>query len=314
MGCKKEGNRQIMASTNEGLISSIERFAVHDGSGIRTLVFLKGCPLRCLWCNNPEGQLNKPELMVYPERCIGCEACLEVCPVGAISMEDGRILTDRAKCLACGRCAEACYANARTISVRWMSIDQVIKGVIRDLPFYRKSGGGVTLSGGEPTLQTEFARNLLRELQEQGISTAIETTGYLNWRRFSTLVPYLDQILYDLKHTDCKKHVGRTGVPNELILKNLTRLSKTGISLIVRIPLIPGFNTADCELGQIFDVIRDLGVTEVHLLPYHSLGKGKYAALGREYGLDGIGPPTAEQVDLAKELCKTRGLKVSVGG
>jgi pyruvate formate lyase activating enzyme len=185
---------------------------------------------------------------------------------------------------------------------------------MKDWLFYRKSGGGVTLSGGEPTLQIHFARDLLYELQEQGVSTAIETSGCVEGAHLRTLLPYLSQVLYDLKHIDSEMHRSGTGVPNELIIKNLIELSKEDIPIIVRIPLIPGFNDNEHQLDRAFNFIRELGIREVHLLPYHSLGRGKYRALGREYTMAKTAFPNLSQIDFAEELGRTRGLNVVVGG
>lgn len=297
------------------VITNIQRFSVHDGPGIRTTVFVKGCPLRCPWCQNPENLKPYPELMYYRQDCISCGLCLKACPAGAIRPgEDGRILTDRRSCTVCGRCVEACYPGARKICGQPYTVDEVYKEVLKDEVVYATTSGGVTLSGGEFTLYPEFAAQILERCRRRGIHTAIETCGYAPWERMELIARPVDLFLFDVKVIDPEKHRRWTGVDNRLILENARRLPGAGRRMIVRVPLIPKVNDDADEFGRIVEFAGSLNAASLHILPFHQLGKSKYAALDLDYALSDLEEPTEEAVERCREIAVQRGLKVSVGG
>ncbi len=276
-----------------GTVFSIERYAVHDGNGIRTIVYLKGCPLRCLWCANPEGQEARPQVFTFSDRCIGCGRCGGACPRGAAGGDPstgGQELPT--PCAGCGRCVDACPAAARRLFGRQMTVGEVLDAVLKDRAFYRRSGGGVTLSGGEPTAQAAFARDLLSACRRQGLHTAIETCGYTSFPPLANIARHLDLILYDVKHMDREAHRRMTGVPNDLILDNLRRLDAQGVPIVVRIPVIPGLNDSRENLTATAAFAAALpSVRAVELLAYHNYGSRKYAHCGREYALPDVELP-----------------------
>ncbi len=262
-----------------GSIFDIQRFSIHDGPGIRTTVFFKGCNLRCLWCHNPESQSAKPQLMYYADKCVGCGACA-FC---------GK--THTAACTGCGECVKVCRHGAREISGHTASVSDVISAAERDKIYYETSGGGVTLSGGEPLLQPEFACALLASCKERGINTAVETAGCAPWEVFEKLLPYVGLWLFDLKGADEEKHKKNTGVSNRLILENAEKLKKSGADIRFRMPYIPGYND-----GELPAVRALAGEYPLELMAYHDIGAGKYAALGREYPCAGVAPPDKTQL------------------
>lgn len=269
-----------------GVIFDIERHALHDGPGIRTLVFLKGCTLRCRWCSNPEGQSIRPEVLFYDQRCTGCGRCVDACPHGAIIPGGPHPRTDRSRCTGCGSCVAVCPVSARVLAGKTLRADQVLDIVLKDEVFYRHSAGGITVSGGEPLAQLQFLHDLLSGCKEYGIHTAVETAGHVSWETFERILPVTDLFLYDLKHMDEEKHLGSTGASNRQILQNLAKLASRGVEIIVRVPVVPQYNFSLAELEAIFTFVRSLSsIRELHLLPYHSLGASKYRALDREYGL-----------------------------
>jgi len=296
-----------------GLIFDVKRYAIHDGPGIRTTVFFKGCPLSCWWCHNPEGQSFEPELMTWPDRCVGCKTCVSVCPNSAVSAVNGSIFTDRSRCKACGVCAEKCPANAREIVGKRISVDELTREVKKDLPFYEESGGGVTVSGGEPLAQPVFLNAFLSACKKEGVHTALDTSGYAETETVLKISENVDLFLYDLKLMDEEKHRLYTGVPNKLILKNLEKLNSLGKRTFVRFPLIPGVNDDEenvYALGEFVSKLRS--VEEIDILPYHKLGTEKARRLGKEVKL--FEKPSDETVEnVAKELEKF-GLKVKKGG
>jgi pyruvate formate lyase activating enzyme len=271
-----------------GLIFDIQRFSIHDGPGIRTTVFMKGCPLSCLWCHNPESQAAKPELFFSPEKCIGCGNCVEACARGCHRFEDDIHVLDRDRCVCCGDCRLDCYAQALELVGKTMTVEEVLAEVLKDRPFYTKSGGGVTLSGGEPMQQFEFARALLVAAKRAGLSTCIETSGMSTAERFVALIPSVDLFLYDIKETDPEVHRQCTGAENRAIVENLRSLDRAGALLILRCPIIPGLNDRDTHFQQIAELAGSLThVKEIHVLPYHALGTAKSRRLGKM-------PPLAE--------------------
>ncbi len=279
-------------------VSDIKRFAVHDGDGIRTTVFLKGCPLRCLWCHNPEGLERPPELAFYAHKCVHCGACASVC--ASHTVVDGVHSFDRAACVACGRCAEVCPANALQLYGREMTVEEVFAVVEKDRAFYEQTGGGVTLSGGECLLYPDFCAALLSKSKAAGIGTAVDTCGFVERSSLEAVLPYTDLFLYDLKAYDEGTHIALTGQSNARILDNLRFLSERGAPVELRIPVVPSYN--EQELPAIADFLRTLkNIKKVRLLAYHDYARSKYLALGKTDTLPKIPLPTAQWLaDLQK--------------
>jgi pyruvate formate lyase activating enzyme len=298
-----------------GIIFDVRRYAIHDGPGIRTTVFLKGCPLACWWCHNPESQAPGPELIFRESRCIACGACIEACPNGIPARGGMAAEAGPADCKRCGACAAVCYAGAREIVGREATVEEVMFEVERDRTFYERSGGGVTFSGGEPLMQPEFLEALLAASRERGIRTAIDTCGYAPWVTIDGIRGLVDLFLYDLKVVDEARHVELTGVSNEIILANLRRLSEAGHAIILRVAIIPGINDND-------DSLRAIGAFASHLpklirldiLPYNRMGVEKYARLDREYRLGGAPPLSDERLKAIGKTLEGFGLRVSIGG
>jgi pyruvate formate lyase activating enzyme len=295
-----------------GVVFDIRRFSIHDGPGIRTTVFLKGCPLACAWCHNPEGQSAGPELIMRSSRCLRCGACVEACPEDAIRMGADGPVTDPERCEQCGICADACFSGARELAGRELTVAQVMAEVERDRPFYDESGGGATFSGGEPLLQPEFLLGLLRACKAQEIRTALDTCGYGPWSALDRVRPYVNLFLYDIKSLDDVQHLAVTGVSNRTILQNLRMLSELGHPIVLRIPVIPGINDGAEGMRAIGALAADLpSVVHVELLPYHRIGVEKYGRIAREYSLPEILPPSQEHLaELAESLRKGFGLQV----
>lgn len=296
-----------------GCVFDIQHYCIHDGPGLRTLVFLKGCPLRCIWCSNPESQLTAQEIGWHQSRCIGCYECVKVCPNNSIGVVDGKIAINRATCNSCGKCVDICPGKALRLYGRQFKVSEVVKEVEKDLGFYEDEGG-VTLTGGEPLLQAEFARAVLKECKEMGIGTAVETTGCVQWPAIEQVIAYTDIFLYDLKHLDSNKHREFTGVGNEVIVENLTKADRAGAKIRVRFPFIPGINDGQNiqDLIQYCHSINNLD--GIDILPYHKLGENKYRALGRQYQLANLQPPKDDVVLHIKGLMEEAGFKATIGG
>jgi len=290
-----------------GRIFDIQRFSIHDGPGIRTTVFLKGCPLRCLWCHNPEGISPQPELSFVPDRCVACGACVRACPEGAHRMADGHHVLKRELCRHCGACVEQCPAGALEMAGREASVSEVLSEAVRDRPFYETSGGGVTLSGGEPTMQPEFCLALLRAARAEGLHTCVDTCGYCEWSRLEQMLPLVDLWLFDFKESDTQRHRDYTGVPNGRILENLRRLCASGARLVLRCPIIPGLNDRDDHFEAIRRLAAELGLSRVELLPYHGFGDGKVERFGLS-GLRRIKAPTPAPHQVAEWQARTGGV------
>lgn len=282
---------------SRGLITHIQRFSIHDGPGIRTTVFFKGCPLRCFWCHNPETWRMQPEIQVFPDRCIGCGACLERCEQGVHQLEHGAHRFRRELCLACGRCAETCYAQALVLTGKWWTAEQLTQELLRDRPFYEQSDGGITLSGGEPLLQADFSLRLLQQCHQAGLHTAIETAALCPWPDLQSLLPWLDLVMMDIKLVDEAGHRAAAGAPNRLILDNARRLAQTAIPLIVRTPIIPTVNDTLEAVGEIASLIRDFpNLLYFELMPFHRLAQGKYHSLGLEYRAANLNPLSPDEM------------------
>jgi pyruvate formate lyase activating enzyme len=297
-----------------GIVFDIRRFSIHDGPGIRTTVFFKGCPLACPWCHNPEGIDPTPALVYHANRCVHCGACLPSCPQGAISLRDGTVLTDRSRCLQCGDCTEACYAEAREMAGRSMSVAKVMAEVGRDVVFYDESGGGVTFSGGEPLLQADFLLALLQACRVQGFHTALDTCGYAPWETLDRVREYIGLFLYDVKLMDEARHRRCTGVSNAPILENLRRLAGHGQRIVLRLPLIPGVNDDAGNVRATGALAAELRIPEVDVLPYHQAGVDKYGRLEMDYTLPDTRPPDAEQMEKVAATLREFGLVVKIGG
>ncbi len=296
------------------IIFDIMRFATHDGPGIRTTVFFKGCPLACAWCHNPEGQRYQPDLLYFEDRCRRCGDCVLACPQQAIERVDGTPHTVAAKCQRCGTCTEVCLAEARRIAGRRISIKELIGEIEKDLVFFEESGGGVTLSGGEPVSQPRFVSALLGVLRERGIRTVIETCGFAPSDVFLDVALVASRVLFDLKLVDDGLHRRYTGVSNARICANLEALAARGRAVAVRIPVVPGINDGDEEIERFAGYLSRVEVREVELLPYHRIGAEKYRRLGIAYELKDTPQPAAEDLERFAGVLKGRGLAVRIGG
>ncbi|MDF2513073.1 MAG: bssD [Herbinix sp.] len=268
------------------LVTNIQKYSIHDGEGIRTTVFFKGCPLSCTWCHNPETQSFSRQLMFQKEGCTGCGSCVLGCPNHAISMIDGSAVTDEANCTCCGSCLDYCLQNIREISGKYFTIKELITEVEKDKAFYEQSGGGITLSGGEVLCQNlEYLTELLRRLKEKGYRVNLDTCGYAPFERFRQVIPFTDTFLYDLKIMDTHLHKEQTGVWNDIILDNLIKLSREGANLWLRIPVIGGINNTRAHMECLADFLKreKILIEQIHLLPYHNTGSNKYMRLNQTY-------------------------------
>lgn len=297
-----------------GAIFNIQKFSIHDGPGIRTTVFFKGCPLRCLWCHNPESQNAKSEMLYDRRKCVLCRTCETVCPTKAIRLENDRMVTDMDKCVFCGKCITYCMYEARDTAGKEYTVDEVLKVVLQDRVFYKQSGGGVTVSGGEPLMQIDFAEELLRRLKEEGIHTAVDTCGAVSFDVLERIAKYTDLFLYDIKLMDDQKHKEYIGVSNKLIIDNLIKLSKIHDNINIRMPIIEGINADNSHIKETLDLIKDLNIVKINLLPYHDIAKHKYYKLGRGYDEEKMSKPSDEKMNIYKEMIEKSGYKVKIGG
>jgi pyruvate formate lyase activating enzyme len=276
-----------------GLIFEVKRFAVHDGPGIRTTLFLKGCPLKCKWCHNPESISPQPQLAYYEHKCINCGECADICPEHAHSFIEGTHYFDRTKCISCGKCEDVCLGNALRLYGKEISVGEALKLAVDDRDFYGNEGG-VTLSGGEPLLQGEFCFELLKALKQEHIHTAVDTCGFVNWNTFEKILPVTDMFLFDLKHSNSTEHKKLTGQRNEIILENLERLSQHGACVEVRMPLIPEANDSEQNICASASLLEKLNIESVKLLPFHAMAKNKYSAIGMQHTMSQENPPEDE--------------------
>ena len=302
------------AGSETGDIFDIQRFSVNDGPGIRTIVFLKSCPLECQWCSNPESRHSSPELLYTLSRCLASGECVSVCPQSALTITGTGIVIDRTRCDGCGDCVAVCPSGALRLAGRRVTIEQVLDEVLRDRIFYEHSGGGMTLSGGEPLAQPGFARALLRRARALGIHTAVETSGSAGADAVRRVLSETDLILYDIKQIDPQKHRAGTGKSNRSILRNARIAAGVGVPMVIRVPVIPGFNDTPGEIMAIGEFAKELRVSELHLLPYHRYGVSKYAALGRPYPLADAVSPTEMAVRALRAALEALGLNVKIGG
>ena len=297
----------------KGIVFDIQRFSIHDGPGIRTIIFLKGCPLRCRWCSNPESQKMKPELMYRSDQCIRCGSCFKVCKVGAINL-DKEYIVDRDKCTSCGECVLVCPSSALLMKGKTMTVEEVIKEARKDSIQYYRSDGGITLSGGEALVQSEFAKELFKACKAQGWHTAVETEGYTNEEVIRDVMPYVDLVMLDIKSVDPKKHVEFTGVDNKTILRN-AKIIQEITNTVIRIPVIPEFNASREEITDIIKFVKTLpNVKKVHLLPYHRYGENKYKLLNREYEMKDTKELSDDYKSELKQIVESYGLECQIGG
>ncbi len=298
-----------------GIIFDIKKFAIHDGPGLRTTVFLKGCPLDCWACHNPEGKEARVNLFVREDRCTFCRDCLDVCEPEAISLDANMLRVDRSLCTTCGLCTDVCLPGALAIVGRKVTVEEVVKEVERDTVFYDQSGGGVTFSGGEPLSQPDFLLELMRECKERDISVAVDTSGQAPLELVKTVSELADLFLYDLKLVDAKRHEEFTGSSNEEILTNLTWVARNGPPVVVRVPLFAGVNDDDENISKLGEFVAGLpNRPSIDLLPYHRAGIDKYMRLGHGYRMADAVPPSDETVVAVTQKLRTYGLTVSVRG
>jgi len=281
-----------------GTVFNIQKFSVNDGPGIRTTVFLKGCPLNCIWCHNTESKFTKREIFYNFEKCIGCGKCSNICDYLCHIIEDGKHIYDRSRCIACGECTKECFTEALETVGETKTVEEVIEEVLKDKDFYENSGGGITLSGGEPLLQFEFSYELLKKAKQEGLHTCIETCGFAKEEDLIKIAPFVDIFLFDYKETNSIKHKEFTGVSNEGIIKNLKTLDELGCKIILRCPIIPTLNDREEHLHGIASIANELkNIVEINVEPYHPLGSSKAMFLGREYSLNDITFPQNETVE-----------------
>jgi pyruvate formate lyase activating enzyme len=293
---KKDNNIKKTA-----VLFNIQRFSLHDGPGIRTIIFFKGCPLNCLWCSNPEAQNSFPELTYNQRKCIGCKKCINVCPVDALSFTDEKIKIDRNRCDNCGKCLEVCISEALVMIGKEWSIEEIIDEIEKDRIFYFYSDGGVTLSGGDPFFQSNFLKPLIKKIKELNMSVAIETCGHVKENIFKDISGLADLILFDLKILQKEKHLKYTGKSNDLILSNLKQLSKGKGKLRIRYTVIPGINDSEKDILNLIRVLKENRIKEIELMPYHNLGVNKYKLLQRGYSFPELKAPRPEDLFQLKE-------------
>lgn len=298
----------------EGIVFNIQRYSIDDGPGVRSTVFLKGCPLSCLWCSNPESQNPLPEVTYRYTSCKRCGSCVKACPNGLISLEEDGIHIDRKSCVRCGKCIEACVPEALKMSGRKMTVDEVFKTVKRDIDFYRASGGGVTCSGGEILSQADFVTELFKRCRAEGINTCADTSGYGTPEAMEKILEYSDLVYFDLKHLDPAEHERLCGLKNDLILKNLAIAAKSGVDIVIRVPLIPGYTNSEENLRAVAKTVVETAgeKTPVNILPYHRYGANKYRMIDMKYQLEDVSELKPEELEQAKQIIESFGLKCEI--
>jgi pyruvate formate lyase activating enzyme len=301
-----------------GTVFNIQHYSIHDGPGIRTTVFVNGCPLRCAWCQNPESQTKVPRLFFTLEKCTGCGKCVDICPQKATSIVEGHSRTNREICRACGTCLGECPNEARALMGRQMTAQEVFEDVNSDSIFYKNSGGGVTVSGGDPLAQPDFVIEILRLCKQAGMHTAIDTSGYANWETFKRVLQFVDLVLFDFKHMDPEEHKRCTGVSNNLILENAKKIiiECPSVKLLARIPVVPGYNDSKENIIMTARFIsKELGKSiKVHLLPYHRMAETKYERLEEPQLALTIEPPSDEYMEELRKIVESFGLVAVIGG
>ncbi|MBI2906836.1 MAG: glycyl-radical enzyme activating protein [Chloroflexi bacterium] len=296
-----------------GLVFLVQRYSLQDGPGLRTTVFMKGCPLNCRWCQNPESVRTHPELMTRDSKCVRLGRCAAACPSGAIVFQDAEGMSiNREKCNLCFDCIDACPAGALRKVGDYLTIDQVMAEIERDELFYLRSGGGITVSGGEPLLQWPFVGGLLRACKSRGWHTALDTCGFAPWRALEKVLEHVDLVLYDIKHMDPRRHKEATGRSNRLILENVRRVPRN-IRVWLRLPLIPGYNDSETNLRLVAQLAHEIGAEKVSILPFNRLAEGKYEQLGRPYAMAQTAPPSDVQLRGIQSFIESFGLMATIG-
>lgn len=299
---------------NKALIFNIQKFSIHDGPGIRTTVFFKGCPLSCLWCHNPESQNFKKETMISKDKCTLCGRCITKCNNHVIKLFNNKIVNDFENCISCGTCVDFCFNNAREVVGEELTVAEIIKEIEKDRVFYDESNGGVTFSGGEAMVQIDALEDLARNCKEKGISVAVDTCGYAPFSSFERIMDNVDLFLYDIKLMDNELHKKYVGTDNVLILENLIKLSERGANINLRIPVICGINDDNVTMESIIEFVKNTNIRDVNLLPYHDIAKNKYDKLGKEYKEDLMSKPSEERMEEIKNMFEKYGYKVKIGG
>lgn len=295
-------------------VINIQKYSVHDGPGIRTTVFFKGCPLKCWWCHNPESHKLNHEIMFHGEKCKGCGKCAQRCPEHAIEIIDGKAHRNASLCHICNRCSDFCPNQAFEYVGEDLEVSEMMKEILKDKPFYENSGGGVTFSGGEPMLHADFLSKLLPRCKMQGIHTAMETSGCVAWSEFEKVAKDIDLFLFDIKQINTETHKKYIGVGNEQILSNLKSLSNMGKKIIVRMPIIAGVNDDFETIDKTIEFLKEIHFERVDLLPYHKMGMNKYTNLDREYQLTGMEKPSDEHMQEISERFLSAGMLNKIGG
>ena len=302
------------------LVFNIQKFSTHDGDGIRTTIFFKGCPLKCEWCHNPESQNYGKEMILHRHKCTACGGCVKACPVCANTIVDGKLVFDRDKCIACGECLDWCIPQAREIAGKEYTVKELVTAIKKDLTFYERSGGGVTLSGGEVMAASDldYVVNLCKAIKREGISVFIDTSGYCTYERLQKVMPYTDCFLYDIKEINPELHKKYIGVDNKTILENLVKLSNDGATIYLRLPVIPGRNGSDEDMRSIIAFLEEnkVRLKQINLLPYHDIGRGKYAGLDRPYDEEGtMTVPPKDEMERLKAMFEEHGFhNIKIGG
>lgn len=299
----------------KGNIFEIKHFAVHDGKGIRTTVFLKGCPLHCLWCHNPESQSSSEQFGYLPHKCVNCGSCVSACPTGAQKLDEAhKHIYDRSLCNMCGLCVSVCPRKALSKYGKMVSVDEILPELLQDRDFYETSDGGVTLSGGEPLSQIDFCEELLKKLKKENINTAVDTCGFASWESIKRIIPFTDIFLYDIKHMNSDKHYEYTGQHNELIIENLKKLNECDKKIEIRVPLIPSYNDDENNLREMANLFKDMKMIDrIKILPYHEFARTKYASIGMKDTMPKVNIPTEEDLSRVVSIFKAYNINAVSG-
>jgi len=297
-----------------GRVINIQKYSVHDGPGIRTTVFFKGCPLDCWWCHNPESQSLNQEIMFFEERCTGCGICVKRCTENAIEIVDNMAVLNEEKCTPCSRCTDFCPNDAREFVGKDITVQELMKEIIKDEVFYEESKGGVTFSGGEPLIHVDFLNEILKRCKDRGIHTAVDTSGAVQWEKIEKLIDKIDLFLYDIKLMDNEKHKKYVGTENIVILENLKKLSHRGANIFVRMPIISGVNDDDNHIDEALRFLSNINLLQVNLLPFHKMGRDKYRRIKKDYKLTGLEKPSEERMTEIADRFIRKGIKVKIGG